>query len=121
MTYLARLLIVAFSLLAFGSVAQAAPSTSMQTTAESSAVATASYLEAAWSDRVCCKRGGHDWWTNRRECRRSGGYPVAGWQCRNDRAERVCCKKHGRDWWSSRRACYERGGHIVSRRECRWD
>jgi hypothetical protein len=121
MTYLARLLIVAFSLLAFGSLAQAAPAASMQTTAEQSTPIVGPYQLADWSDRVCCKRGGHDWWSNRRECRRSGGYPVAGWQCRDDRAERVCCKKHGRDWLSSRRACYERGGHIVPRRECRWD
>lgn len=121
MRYLARLLIVAFGLFAFGAMAQAAPVTGTQPSVENSTPVAGSYLEAAWSDRVCCKRGGHDWWTNRRECRRSGGYPVAGWQCRDNRAERICCKRGRHDWWSTRRACYDRGGHVVSRRECRRD
>ena len=121
MSYLARLLIVAFALFAFDSVAQAAPSQASQPSVEKSTPIAGSYQEAAWSDRVCCKRGVRDWWSNRRECRRSGGYPVAGWQCRDDRAERVCCRKRGHDWWSSRRACFDRGGHVVPRRECRWD
>ena len=121
MTFLARLLIVAFSLLSLGAVAQAAPSASTQTSAEQSTPVVGSFQVADWSDRVCCMRGSHDWWTTRRDCRRSSGYPVAGWQCRDERAERVCCKRRGHDWWSNRRACYERGGHIVPRRECRRD
>jgi len=122
MGFITRLLLVAFAMFAFGSFAQAAPSTG-QVSIEQSTPVVGSYQEAAWWDRVCCKRGYHDWWTTRRDCRRSGGWTVPGRECRDDfRGDRVCCARHGRDWWArSARACYERGGHVVSRRACRWD
>lgn len=36
-----------------------------------------------WNSRVCCKRGGRDWFTSARECREAGGWQVAKRQCRN--------------------------------------
>ena len=73
--------------------------------------------------RVCCKRGWRDWWSTRRECRRSGGYAVPNRECRNDDDDRwnvrVCCKRGHHDWWSSLRECRRSGGYQVANRECR--
>ena len=121
MGFIARLLIVAFAMFAFGSIAQAAPSTG-QTSAQQTSPVAGTYQEAAWWDRVCCKRGYHDWFTTRRDCRRAGGYAVPRYECRDDRRRvRVCCQRRGHDWWSTYRDCRDRGGHVVSNRACRWD
>jgi hypothetical protein len=96
-----------------------------------------------WDERVCCKRGDHDWWSTNRECRERGGWRVDRDECRDDRDnrggdwndswdnrwrnwngewdERVCCKKGDHDWWSTNRECRERGGWRVDRDECRRD
>ena len=78
------------------------------------------------SDRVCCKRGYRDWWSNRRECRRAGGYVAHNRACRNDRADnrgdqRVCCQRGRNDWWSTQRQCRRIGGYVTYNRACRND
>jgi hypothetical protein len=75
--------------------------------------------------RVCCKRGGRDWWSGYRQCRRSGGYVTNNRECRDGRVgyenQRVCCKRGHRDWWSTSRECRRSGGHTTTNRECRRD
>jgi hypothetical protein len=84
-------------------------------------------------DRICCKRGGRDWWSSWRQCRRNGGVRVANRQCREDWNERwdirwwnftnwnnrVCCKKGRRDWWTTARDCRNAFGYQTANRECR--
>jgi hypothetical protein len=41
------------------------------------------------SERVCCKRGWHDWWSTARDCRRNRGEPTRNRECRNDRDNSV--------------------------------
>jgi len=91
--------------------------------AQYSTVADATVTLAAYGNaRVCCKRGGRDWWSTARECRRVRGHQVANRECRDDRADtRVCCKRGRHDWWSTLRQCRRTGGHQVANRECRND
>ena len=103
---------------------------------ERSSMPSGSYMEARnWGDRVCCKRGGQDWFTNWRACNRQGGHVVRDRQCRdnwnsnwdvrwwrwggNDWNSRICCKQGRRDWWSTARECRNAGGWEAPRRECR--
>jgi hypothetical protein len=76
-----------------------------------------------WGARVCCKRGYRDWWTTRRDCRRSGGHVTYNRECRDrfDRIgdRRVCCARGFRDWWSTERQCRRAGGRVTYNRECR--
>ena len=102
-------------------IAQAEPATGGSQTLEYSPSSDAPEYTTvqAWT-RVCCKRGGRDWWTTQRACRQSGGYRVADRQCRNDRNEaRVCCKRGRYDWWTTRRACARSGGYRVAAWQCR--
>jgi hypothetical protein len=87
------------------------------------------------NDRICCKRGWQDWWSNWRQCRRAGGVRVANRECRDDWNEkwdlrwfswngrdwnrRVCCKRGRHDWWTSARECREAFGYQTANRECR--
>src|SRR6185295_8243495 len=43
-----------------------------------------SFQLASSRDRVCCRRGWQDWWTNARACRRNGGVETANRRCRNN-------------------------------------
>lgn len=95
--------------------------------AQNTVAADGSYQVAeGWgsNDRICCKRGGRDWWSSRRECRRSGGHVTYNRECRNDRFDRVgnnrvCCKRGWNDWWSTERQCRRAGGRVTYNRECR--
>lgn len=70
--------------------------------------------------RICCKRGGRDWWSSPRSCRQAGGYRVSARQCRNDFQEvRVCCKRGRYDWWTTSRTCARSGGYRVAGWQCR--
>jgi hypothetical protein len=90
----ARILgLLAFLVLAFGSISIAAPSTAPSTevsAAPSAASATGEYKAAAWweelgVDRVCCARGEHRWWASSwRSCRNYNGYVVNHHECRWD-------------------------------------
>jgi hypothetical protein len=101
--------------LVFGAPAAAGPQTP-----EVQYSTAADFTPVTYSPRVCCKRGRHDWWTTQHACWRSGGYRVAGWQCRNDWNDvRVCCKRGRYDWWTSARACHRAGGYRVSGWQCR--
>jgi hypothetical protein len=83
-------------------------------------------------DRVCCKRGNHDWWSTSRECRRVGGYVTYNRECRHDGHweqgnnrgnNRVCCQRPYRggyqDWWSTERECARAGGYQTYNKVCR--
>src|SRR5215468_10442224 len=65
-----------------------------------------SYKVADWDDRVCCKRGGADFWTTRRRCDSVGGHEVRRGECRNDQWN----ERWDQRWWDfsgdwSRRVC----------------
>jgi hypothetical protein len=91
-------------------------------------------LAADWDNRICCRRGGNDFWASRRRCDRWGGRRVRDRECRedwNDRWDerwwnwrgdwnrRVCCERGRRDWWATARECRNAFGYEVQRRECR--
>lgn len=103
---------------------------------ERSVLPEGSYQEARdWNERVCCKRGGQDWFTTWSACSRQGGHVVQKRQCRddwnsswdvrwwrwsgNDWSKRMCCKKGRRDWWSTARECRDAGGWEAPRGQCR--
>jgi len=78
------------------------------------------------NDRVCCKRGNRDWWSNWRECRRTGGRATANRACNDNRVgyradQRVCCQRGRHDWWSTWRECRRNDGEPTANRECRND
>ncbi len=77
------------------------------------------------NNRICCKRGYRDWWSDWRSCRRAGGHATANRACRDDRADnwgaRVCCQRGRGDWWSTQRECRRNGGHVTYPRACRND
>jgi hypothetical protein len=113
---------------AFGFVvlsAFAATSASADSTTQTTVASDGSYQVAqSWGNRVCCKRGGRDWWSTRRDCRRSGGHVTYNRECRDDRFDRVrndrvCCERGRSEWWSTTRACRRAGGHVTYNRECR--
>ncbi|MEQ1754379.1 MAG: hypothetical protein ABL973_09630 [Micropepsaceae bacterium] len=128
---------IASLFVALMALAGSAPLTAAASPSQSSTRSDGSYQVADWNDRVCCRRGWHDWFTSRGECRRTGGDTVANRNCRdnwNDRWDgrwqkwtgrdwnaRVCCKAGRRDWWTSARECRNSFGYETSNRECRDD
>lgn len=122
--------LLAVILIAFAGSAFAAPGSSPQQSVRPDGSYQTAQRDA---DRICCKRGGRDWWSTWRQCRRNGGVRVANKQCREDWNERwdirwwnfsawnnrVCCKRGKRDWWTTARECRNSFGYQTAARACR--